>query len=157
MLDLHFSLCKCKGGRGKVLLRARAACEPFRTPVPVRGAGGGTATAPSSCEHARDCVLGARGSAYLPSACLASHGLQGMAGSCTQPASLSSASPSFGGELGSSQPAIPFLAFLKGCCSFPAAAWSFGKQLWVRVRIRAGCEMPEERLCKVHAAFIRPV
>lgn len=36
--------------------------------------------APSSFQHAWDCVLGARGSAYLPSACLASHGLQGMAG-----------------------------------------------------------------------------
>lgn len=91
--------------------------------------------APSSCKHAQDCVLGAQGSAYLPSACLASHGLQSMARSCTQPASLLAASRSFGGELGSSQPATHFLAFPKGCCSFPsAAAWSFGKQLWVRVR-----------------------
>lgn len=129
MLDLHFSLCKCKGGRGKVLLQAKAACEPFRTPVPARGAGGGAATAPSSCEHARDCVLGARGSAYLPSACLASHGLHGIAKSCTQPARLAAASPGFGGELGGSQPATHFLAFLKGCYSFPAPVWSFGKQL----------------------------
>lgn len=125
----------------------------------MRGAGGGLAGS-SSCEHARDCVLGARGSAYLPLACLASHGLQGMARFCTQPAWLAAASPGFGGELGGSQSATHFSAFLKGCCSFPAAAWSLGKQLSAprAVLSCAGCsEMQEERLCKVHTAFIRPV
>lgn len=112
---------------------------------------------PSSFQHAQDCVLGARGSAYLPSACLASHGLQGMAGPALSLPRLLQPPPA---SEGSSQPLTPFSTFLKGGCSFPAATWRFGKQLSPPQAVLscAGCsEMPEERLCKVHAVFIRPV
>lgn len=55
--------------------------------------------------------------------------LAGHGRSCTQAALLAAASPGFGGELCGSQPVTHFLAFPEGCCSFPSAAWSFGKQL----------------------------
>lgn len=62
----------------------------------------------------------------LPSACLASHGLRGMAGPAhSLPGSLQPPPASEGG----SRPPTHCLAFPKGCCSFPAARWSFGEQL----------------------------
>lgn len=69
----------------------------------------------SSCEHARDCVLGVWGSAYLPSACLASCGLQGMVGPvhglCCL---LQPPPPALEGRLGESWPATHLIGLSQG-------------------------------------------
>lgn len=88
--------------------------------------------APSSCEHAWDCVLlgivcSERGAqptcpqrAWQATACKA---WQVLHTACLPCCSL----PWLWGEFGQLTASHPFLAFLKGCCSVPAAMQSFGK------------------------------
>lgn len=113
----------------------------------------------SSCEHTRGCRLGARGSAYLPSVCLASCGLQGMAG----PALRLRCSACFGGELDGSWPAAHLCAVLKGLLLFLLCCTELWKGVFPSCDQRAmgallSCsELPEQRLCKACTVFMRPV
>lgn len=153
MLDLHFYFCKCKGGRGKALLRAKAACEPFHTPLP-RGAGGGAggagglrrlfpaASMPGIVRSERRALPTCPPHAWQAAACKAWRVLHADCVACCilplllwRGAGWVAASPPF---MCLSQRVL--LGFAKsGAALSPPAAWSFGKEFSSLVIGGSGC------------------
>lgn len=125
MLDLHFSLCKWKGERGRAPPRAKAAQEPFGTPLPWEA--GGTrglrwlfaaVSTPEVAGSERRALPTCPLRAWQAAACKARQVLRS---DCVAPPALE------GSWMVGGQPPT-YLPFSEGCCSSCSAAWSFGKE-----------------------------